>query len=189
MIRRFRPLVVLAIVAASLVASSCGVPLDTSPRAINQTTVPVDETPTTTPTTSDTPGAATVAVYFLRSGRLEAARYPVEGDSTLRKALELVLGGPQDDATLSTSIPPDTSLLGVTIEGSTAMIDLTSEIGDISGQPGKQAFAQIVFTALSFAEVDTVTFRVEGQPIVAPTDRGNLEAVSAEDYDPPLNPG
>ena len=58
-----------------------------------------------------------------------------------------------------------------------------------AGQPGKQAFAQIVFTALSFAEVETVTFRVEGQSIVAPTDRGNLEAVSAEDYDPPLNPG
>ena len=70
MIRRFRPLVSLAVVVASLLATSCGVPLDKSPRAINQTTVPVNETPTTTPTTSDTPGAATVAGLVL----LTAAR-------------------------------------------------------------------------------------------------------------------
>jgi spore germination protein GerM len=178
-----------AVLAALFGLAACGVPLDDSPRAISRTTVPADETVTTTPTTSDNPRAATVSIYFLRGNSLELADYPVEGQPTLGKALDLQLGGPQaDDADLSSAIPPETRLLDVVVTDGVAMVDLTSEMGDISGQPGKQAFAQIVFTVLGFPEIHSVRFRVAGQPIVAPTDRGNLDSVSAGDYDPPLNP-
>lgn len=188
--RRAAPgLLVAAVLAAFLGLAGCGVPLDNSPRAISRTTVPADETVTTTPTTSDNPTDAPVSIYFLRGNRLELAQYPVEGQPTVEKALDLLLGGPQpEDADLSSAIPPDTRLLDVVVTDGVAMVDLTSEMGDISGQPGKQAFAQVVFTVLGFTDIHSVRFRVAGQPIVAPTDRGNLDSVSASDYDPPLNP-
>ena len=69
-----------------------------------------------------------------------------------------------------------------------ATIDLTSEINDVTGPAQKEAFAQIVFTALAFEEVQQVRFLIDNEVIDAPTDDGNLALISAENYDAPLNP-
>lgn len=166
--------------------AGCGVPLDSEPRAIN----PVEETtrPETTPTTSASPAATELNVYFLRDDRLVAEPKPVEGDATVGDALRFLLSGPESSA-LQTRIPPSTELRSVSITEGEATIDLTDEISGVSGQPGKEAFAQMVFTALEFPEVASVRFQVEGEAVVAPTDDGNLDVVSASNYDPPLNPG
>jgi spore germination protein GerM len=174
--------------AGLLGLAACGVPIDQEPRAISQTTIAPAAT-VTVPTTVS-PGGASVAVYFLNSNALQAQEYPVEGEVTLGKALDFVLATPPDDTSpaLHTSVPPDTRLRGVEVADGLATIDLTSEINDIGGSTQKQAFAQIVFTALGFDEVQEVRFLIDGRPIDAPTDDGNLSVVSAENYDPPLNP-
>ena len=171
----------------ALGTAGCGIPLDESPQAITQTTLrPTD----TTPTTAAASDAAEVSVYFLRGDRLERRGYPVEGEPTLVQALGFVLAAPAGDATseLGTAVPPGTTLLGVEVTDGVATIDLSSEIDDVSGPTQKQAFAQIVFTALSFGDVQQVRFLVDGEVIDAPTDDGNLDLVSADNYDRPLNP-
>jgi spore germination protein GerM len=163
------------------------VPIDREPRPINQTTVAPAET---VPTTVAPLGGPAVEVYYLNDDRLQAEEIPVEGDVSLGKALAFVLAAPPEDASsdLRTSVPPGTQLRGVVVEGGLATIDLSSEINDIGGPAQKEAFAQIVFTALGFDEVQRVRFSVEGEPVDAPTDDGNLAEVTADDYEPPLNP-
>lgn len=178
---------VAAIAVGVAVLVGCGVPLDDAPQAITQTTLrPTD----TTPTTAASSEAAEVAVYFLRGDRLERQGYRVEGDATLDKALEFVLAPLPDDAAaeLGTAVPPGTTLRGVEVTDGIATIDLSSEIADVSGATQKQAFAQIVFTALAFDDVQQVRFLVDGEVIDAPTDDGNLDLISADNYDRPLNP-
>lgn len=173
--------------AISIAVASCGVPLDDAPRPITQTTLaPTD----TAPTTIVTPGAQEVSVYFLNGERLERQGYPVEGEPTIRQALEYVLAAPPDgtEETLHTSVPPGTELRSVEVTDGVATIDLTSEINDVTGPAQKEAFAQIVFTALAFEEVQQVRFLIDNEVIDAPTDDGNLALISAENYDAPLNP-
>ena len=185
--RRITRCAALVAAASAAALAGCGVPMDAEPRAISQTTVaPADPVPTTIAAT----GAPTVPVYFLNGDSLEAHDYPVEGEATLGKALDFVLAAPPDDgADVRTAVPPGTALRGVVVDqDGVATIDLTGEINDISGSPQKQAFAQIVFTALGFDEVQQVRFQIDGKAIDAPTDDGNVSVVTADDYDPPLNP-
>ena len=69
-----------------------------------------------------------------------------------------------------------------------ASINLSGAIEDIGGPAQKEAYAQLVFTALVFSQITSVKFRVQGSPVDAPTDNGNLAMVTADDYSPPLNP-
>lgn len=176
------------VVVAALVVAACGVPLDEEPRAISRTTLPTSPT-TATPTTVD--GAtAEVSVYFLREERLERVDYPTDGPPSLSQAIGFVLEPPAEELAdgLRTAIPPGTTLRTVDISGNIATIDLTPEIADVSGLVQKEAFAQIVFTALAIEQVEQVQFLVDGRVIDAPTDEGNVSLVSADDFDRPLNP-
>jgi hypothetical protein len=202
--RTHRTLATLAlalVLVLGIVATGCGVPLDSEPQVITRTTVARPDA-TEAPTTSPTPGAAEVSVYFLRGDRLEEQRFPVAGEPTLPEALRFALADPAEVVDpdtdpsstetadpLRTAVPPGTELRAVQVRDGVAAIDLTDQINDINGQSQKQAFAQLVFTALAFSqEVDHVRFSVDGKAIDAPTDQGNLTLVGESDYDPPLNP-
>lgn len=179
-----------AFAAAAIAGSvlvSCGVPIDRAPRPITQTTLSdADETPTTIASS----GAPEVSVYFLNGDTLQRQGYPVDGDPTLSKALSFVLAAPAEGsgADIRTSVPPGTQVRSAEVTDGVATIDLTSSINDVTGPAQKEAFAQIVFTALAFDNVQSVRFLIDGKPIDAPTDDGNLAVVTADNYNPPLNP-
>lgn len=188
--RRGAVVAILAIAALVAVATtSCGVPLDDRPELITRATTPSSR-PATTPTTTPSSDAEEVSVFFLSGDALEEVRYPVEGTPSLAETIGFVLAGPPEDGArgLSSAIPPGTKLNGVRVVDRRAVIDLTDSINDIDGQPEKQAFAQIAFTALAFTGVREVRFQIDGQGVDAPTDNGNQRIVTADDYDPPLNP-
>lgn len=169
------------------VLTGCGVPIDDSPRAI--TNRPTDQS-TDTLTTISTTGSDSVGAYFLRGDRLELVEFSVAEQPTLSAALNSLLNPPATSLSegLLSAIPPGTRLNRLDVTNETATIDLTSEINDVSGQSQKEAFAQIVFTALEFEDVTSVRFLVDGQLIDAPTDDGNRPEVSAHNFGEPLNP-
>jgi len=181
-----RPFVLLVALLVAIVTAGCGVPLDSSPRAIPTTTSTTPTTDSTAPTTGGSPGARTVSAYFLNDDTLERVLYPVDDEPTLADALTFVLGDPPQS--LTTSIPSGTRLLSSKITGRVASVNLTSEINDISGQPQKQAYAQMAFTALALPTVTAVRFMVDGKEVDAPTDNGNRGVVTGADYEGSLNP-
>ena len=171
--------------------AGCGVPIGDEPQAIDRvTSIPASTTPEPTPATSLSPTANTVTAFFMDGNRLTGYDFAIEGQPTVREALQFTLNGaPERAAELTSAIPAGTRLINVAVMDGAAHVDLTTEIGDISGEPQKQAFAQLVFTVLGDGgEVTSVLFSVEGEPISAPTDKGNLNQVHASDYQAPLNP-
>ncbi|MBX3286865.1 MAG: GerMN domain-containing protein [Actinobacteria bacterium] len=173
-----------AVAAAAVGAASCGVPLDDEPQVVTGATQP----PEATPTTSASPTAQEVSAYYLVGDTLEVTRYRVDGEPTLEAALQFLLEVPPTGEA-KTRIPPGTSLRSVKVVGDLATIDLTPEIvNDTSGATQKQAFAQLAFTALASEGVTQVRFLVDGKPVEVPTDRANQGTITADDYDPPLNP-
>ena len=184
-----RPLAIAAALVALAIATavSCGVPIDDQPRAISRSTAPPE---TAVPTTLDGSPTDQVSVYFLRGEALERYSQAVTEEPTIGQAIGFVLDPlpTEADPGLRTAVPPGTSLRAVDVAGRVATVDLTSEINDVAGKAQKEAFAQIVFTTLAWEGVEQVRFQVDGEAIDAPTDDGNLGVISADDYDPPLNP-
>ncbi|CAN5849924.1 hypothetical protein BH23ACT2_BH23ACT2_08530 [soil metagenome] len=171
------------IITALVTAAACGVPLDDEPRTITRVTEPT-EVPQTT---SASPTAQSVTVYFLREGVLQDAQFSVDGPPELDEALGFVMAS-DPPAGLVSRIPIGTGIRGVATSGSLATIDLSEEMNAIGGSAQKEAYAQLVFTALEFPDITRVRFRVQGEPVQAPTDNANLDVVTADDFDRPLNP-
>ena len=189
--RRALPPLLLTLLAGLVLLAACGVPLDSSPRTISRDPADTTEPADVPPTTNGSPTAQKVSLYFLRQDHLEEVRYGVTESPTLGSAMAYVLAGPQGGSSSKyrTAIPPGTELSGdAIVRNGTARIDLSGEINFISGETQKQAFAQLVFTALALPGVQKVRFLIEGKGVDAPTDDGNLTLVTADDYKSPLNP-
>ena len=166
-----------ALVALLGLLAGCGVPLDDNPRAIARVTTP----PEATPTTSASPTAETVNVYFIDDEVLRSEAFPVDDAPSMETLLGFVLAG-KPTSPLVNLIPPGTLLLDATIDGNTVTIDLSDEINAISGQPQKHAYAQITLTALQHPDVTRVRFQIDGEAVRTPTDKGNIEVVTADDF-------
>jgi hypothetical protein len=63
-------------------------------------------------------------------------------------------------------IPTGTQLLGITLDGSAATVDLTAAFESGGGSASMLGrLAQLVYTATQFPTVDTVRLRLDGQPV------------------------
>lgn len=184
--RRSRTGAVVAavVVAVTVLAVGCGVPIDSGPRAINRSTTTMETTSTTAPRDS----VYEVTVYFVnnRDG-LQAVNFDLSHEATPSDAINKLLST-TPRAPLKNRIPSGTVLTGLEPRGNLVTVDLSSAINDISGDSQKEAFAQIVFTVLEFPQYSRVSFRIDGKAVEAPTDSSNRSVVTAADYDPPLNP-
>jgi spore germination protein GerM len=111
-------------------------------------------------------------------------------DETATASLEALLDGPTADEAsslpaLTTAIPEVTELLGVTMDGSVATVDLSAELG-AGDDPAATAMgvAQIVFTVTRLDGVTEVIIEQEGEPVAVPTSQGELvdRPVTRDDY-------
>ena len=141
----------------------------------------------------------TINLYFYREDELgvairEKSRL-VQDTSIYFAALVELFRGPADDelgAGLTTSIPDGVSLEGpVNVDAGIATVDLSAEFR--SGSAVLQAatpevlarrMAQIVFTLTRFDEIQSVQFRIAGQPIDALDSDGAtvFRPVTRDDY-------
>lgn len=174
-------LVVLAAVLLGLAA--CGVPGDSTPRAIEAENVPFDLlAPTAEATTTTQPSAFTqtagVTIYLADAdGRLQPARRQVSAPASVRKSIEALLGGPTEEEAdrLSTAITSETKLLDVQgPDDGLVILDLSRQLLDITGRQQILALAQVVWTATSLPSVDRVLFKFEGEQAEVQNGDGTL---------------
>ena len=173
------------------------------------TTTTPDGTGTTAPSTTTTTGAsgqATVAAYFLlddtganfRPGPflVPVARNVPETSDPVLAALGELLNGPTEGEAgsvpaISTAIPDNTVLLGVTVTDGIATVDLSSEFETGGGTFSMSSrLAQVVFTTTQVPEIESVVFELDGEPVTVFSSEGLLiEAPLTRDDYQDLVPG
>jgi hypothetical protein len=105
-------------------------------------------------------------------------------------AMNALLAGPTVDEkasvpAMSSAIPGDTMLLGITITDGLAHVDLSSEFESGGGTFSMAArLAQVVFTLTQFPTVQEVEFRLDGEPVTIFSSEGIIMEgpVGREDY-------
>ncbi len=149
---------------------------NTGPSAVPGTPLP-SRRPSVAPATLAPTGTTLVRAYFHLGGDVgEAGLVPVlrevpKTQAVARAAMEALLAGPQgrelfDGAGISTAIEDGTELLGITIDGGIATVDLSGEFA--AGGGSSQSFmrlAQVTYTLTQFPTVQRVAFRVDGRPV------------------------
>jgi hypothetical protein len=126
--------------------------------------------------------ASPTLVYFEKNENIGTAGRPGV-PATLEGAIAALLQGPDDfetDIGMATAIPEATTLLGVSVSGGTAVVDLSEAFQSGGGSLSMQLrVAQVVFTATQFDEVQRVTIKLDGQDV----DAIGGEGVPAVDLD------
>ncbi|MFP4311999.1 MAG: GerMN domain-containing protein [Nitriliruptoraceae bacterium] len=141
-----------------------------------------------------------VRLYFLAPGGDTPARAgpflvsverEVEATEQIaHAAVRALIDGPTDEeeslvAEVSSSVPAETLLLGVTIEDAVATVDLSREFESGGGSLSMFArLAQVVYTLTQFPTVDEVRFALEGDPVTVFSGEGIVldEPVARDDY-------
>ena len=159
----------------------------TSPASTTTTTGEVTTTTvapyTTTTTVATTPPPETmgVKVYFMLEGggtdyRPGPFLVPVYREiprtqAVATAAVRLLIEGPTADEqasvpALTSAVPADTMLLGISIERGLATVDLSREFESGGGTFSMAArLAQMVFTVTQFPTVQQVQFYLDGEPV------------------------
>jgi spore germination protein GerM len=177
--RPARSLVVLVALAAT---AGCGVPMDGTPRDINDIRVPYRSG-----VPNDTAGRAIERLCFVRNGKLVRVVRRVPAVRQPPAQLLDMLAGPtaaESDDGLTTALTA-TSGLTVLVEGGRATVD----VGGGRLEEGLRtddvlAFGQIVCTLTSQFEIGTVTFTSDGEPLTVPRADASLAdgPVTIADY-------
>ena len=100
--------------------------------------------------------------------RIGAGAREVATDTPVRNSLEAMFAGvnsTEQTIGMTTSIPPGTRVLGISVDGTTATVDLSTEFAASSGSLDETIrLAQVVFTVTQFDDIDQVKFHIDGVP-------------------------
>ena len=194
----------------TLIASACGSDVVDDGRgpASEQLSVTTTEPPVSVTTaspagprsTASSPDHTTVSVYLFlddvtatnRPGPflVPVARSVPKTTDGVAAALEALLKGPtaaEADSipALSTAIPANTLLLGVSIADGVATVDLSRQYEAGGGRASMFGrLAQVVYTMTGFPTIESVSFLLDGQPVTVFSGEGILleEPVDRNDY-------
>jgi germination protein M len=140
--------------------------------------------PSTSPSAPTTATTAVVAsstiparpsaynIYLVHGGKLMVAGRNAASPATPEVAMRALLAGPQGslehDLGMTTSIPPGTTLRGVTVTGDLATVDLSRSFEAGGGsQSMQERTAQVVFTLTQFPGITHVNFKLDGAPVAS----------------------
>ena len=134
--------------------------------------------PNSPPTDPSAPvGSTVVRAYFHLGGDVHAEglvpvlREVPQTQAVARAAMLELLGGLKDrelfdGAGLSTAIPQGTELLGLSIQGRVATVDLSEEFESGGGSASAMMrLAQVTYTLTQFPTVERVSFKINGRPV------------------------
>ncbi len=133
------------------------------------------------------PALEAVSMYLVRDDRLVHITRDLPSPATLESILTSLVSGetdPEDRAGLRSSIPAGTRLRGISLEGTVAQVDLSSDFAAVGGEQELLAVAQVVLTATRVEGVESVVFALDGVRTDVPVSSGALEGdpVSELDY-------
>jgi len=146
------------------------------------TAVPATATATATATRTPTPTTTETLIvrnyFFMGSftgsgGLVPVLREVPKTQAVGGAALRALLAGLADkelaaSPAMYTDIPASTRLLGLTIAGGVATVDLSSEFAlDSASLADRGRLAQVVYTLTQFSTVDGVSFELDGAPIAS----------------------
>jgi germination protein M len=148
-------------------------------------------TQASTPAASAAPGTVSLKVYLLSAGKL----LPVNRDvprtvAVARAAMTALLAGPtaseaSSSAGMTTAIPSDTLLLGISISNGVATVDLSREFESGGGSASMFGrLAQMTYTLTQFSTVTAVALHLDGQPVTTFSGEGIVlnRPVTRTDY-------
>lgn len=189
MTRRLRALA--AVLASAVALTGCGVPTEDSPRPIAVGSRPTSTT--VTHTASPAPGVPVELLFLVRDAGLVPVRRPAGPEPAIDEQLRHLLAGP---TATERAAGYSSALTGITVTGMVEVRggDATVEIGNRSDGAGRSdevlAYGQIVCTLTSRADVRTVSFLHDGQPLRVPRADASLAdgRLTAADYTDLIRP-
>ena len=107
---------------------------------------------------------------------------------TAADAMQALFEGPNTEelqARLRSAIPTGTRLLNVTQNGSQLVVNVSSELQQLTGEALIDGVAQIVLTACQLTGVSSVTIAIDGVPQQWPAGNGELQSAPLTRYDFP----
>jgi germination protein M len=175
---RLLPLLLIAaaviIVAGAALVAACGGSSggSTAPPTATVTVTtspPAGQSATASPSPAAVPAQTTLRLYFLRGDKLGVAERRVAHTAMpATESMKALLAGPTADesaAGLTSAIPTGSRLLGLTIDGTNARVDLSATFASGGGSLSMTArVAQVVYTLTRFPTVRSVEFLVAGRP-------------------------
>ena len=113
--------------------------------------------------------AATIKIYFFKSGNLFAVERPLKVDkAVLKETIAELLSGPTEEEKeqgVTTQLPKDIKALGFKLRRRTAIINFNRKLEACSGGSARLQgmVAQIVYTATEIPGIDKVWIWIEGE--------------------------
>jgi hypothetical protein len=108
--------------------------------------------------------------------------------NTPADAMRALFEGPNTaelQALLRSAIPPGTRLINATQDGSQLVVNVSSELQQLTGEALIEGVAQIVLTASDITGVSAVSIAIDGVPQQWPTANGELQSEPLTQYDFP----
>ncbi|MEY2582267.1 MAG: hypothetical protein QOE09_2116 [Ilumatobacteraceae bacterium] len=186
--RRTSLRVLIGVTALALVTSGCSISAEGSPRDI-----PVGDR-------GDLRADFQAAGAAVGSGRIYLLSPEVLGQprslqsvardvgDTAIDAMRALFEGPNTEelqALLRSAIPTGTRLLDISQQGSQLVVNVSSELQQLTGEALIDGVAQIVLTASEITGVSSVTIVIDGVPQQWPAGNGELQSAPLTRYDFP----
>ena len=167
---------------ATVAVTATPVPSLASPSAAASASPPPLVAPTATPTPAPS-GTTIVRAYFVlgsftnNAGLVPVLREIPATTGVATAAIRQLIAGPKSNElgarpAMYTTVPSSTKLLGLTIKGGVATVNLSSEFeSGLNVAIGDARYAQVVYTLTQFPTVTSVLVQVEGMPRNTPGSR------------------
>jgi hypothetical protein len=186
-VRRPRTIAASTILLA-LALGGCGVGTQSSAVSVERRDVPFDLLDPITAPAASPEGAASIenlTVFMVRGDRLVPVGRSPDGPISPQTAMAALARGPSDAevaAGVQSAVGPSNPARSVQVEEHRVVVDLD---GDFLTAGGDQivGIAQIVFTLTTLIGIDSVQFRLEGEPVEVPLPDGVLTADPVRDSD------
>jgi hypothetical protein len=173
-------LTVLSMGAMLVVASGCGVTPEAQPHKLASS-------PAVTVAPPEGRVTRLSAIFLVRGNALMAVHRAVPVPASVHQTVQALLSGPttaEAGQGFRSALPGGVQVTQLSLQDSTATVDLTEGLSAVSSQEQGLALAQLVYTVTATPGISRLRVLVEGKPVEVPRADGTLtsDALTRTDY-------